>query len=181
MFECNVIRLGIKTKEEYKKNTYNYVKKNYDIIYLDFDGCTGFYNNNFYIDYIPNYQIEGNIIFTIDNAYNKINKFLYYSDNLKNYILNYGAFGENITISSLDFVDIIIGDKIKYNNVIFEVIDYVKPDNRLNILPFGYKWWEINSEEKIINNEFINLIDLIHFKGICGYYAKIIQPGFLSL
>ncbi len=178
MYECNILKLGIKTKSEYRVNPYNFVKKNYDIIYADFDGCTGFYNNNFYIDYIPSFQKQGNITFTIDNAYNKINQILYYYKNNNNYVINFGLFGENITITALNYLDIIIGDKINYNNVIFEVIDYVKPDERLNLIPIGYKWWEKINDE---SNEYYDLIDLINFPGICGYYAKVIRPGFLSL
>jgi len=180
MYECDIVKLGIKTKAEYYTKPYDFVKKNYNIVYADFDGCTGFYNNNFYIDYIPNFQKGGNITFTIDNAYNKINEYFYYNKNKhnRNYVLNYGLFGENITMTALNYLDIIIGDKIKYNNVIFEVIDYIKPDDRLNVIPFGYKWWErINHE----SNENYDLVDLINFPGVCGYYAKIIQPGFLSL
>lgn len=178
MYECDIVKLGIKTKAEYYTKPYDFVKKNYDIIYADYDGCTGFYDNNFYIDYIPKFQSQGNITFTIDNAYNKINEIFYYSKNNRKYILNYGLFGENITMTALNYLDIIIGDKIKYNNVILEVIDYVKPDDRLNVIPLGYKWWQdINNEM----NQYYDLIDLINFPGVCGYYAKIINSGFLSL
>ena len=178
MYECNIIKLGIKTKAEYYIKPNNFIKKNYDIIYIDYDGCTGFNNNTFYIDYIPTIQTQGNIIITIDSAYNKINEIFYYSKNYSKYILNYGIFGENITMTSLNYLDIVIGDKIKYNNVIFEVIDYVTPDARLNIIPFGNKWWENILDE---TNENYNLIDLINFPGVCGYYTKVINPGFLSL
>ncbi len=187
MYECNIIYLGIKTESEYFNSPYNYIKNKYHKIYLDNNGCVGFDNSDKYIDYIPIYQNKSNIVFTIDNAYKKINKILYESNikYINNFVLNYGDLGENITLSSINYLDVIINDKIKFNDVILQVTDYVLPDLRLNIFPLQNYWWTNNN---IYNNNIDNsyndideLIYYINFPGILGYYASVISPGFLCI
>lgn len=176
MNDLTILRLGINTKKEYLNDPFRYIKKSYNKIYLDENECIGFDKNNIYIDYIPIYQ-KFNIIVNFDSCYKKINEiFNSLNDNRNKFILNYGYLGENITFAGINYLDLIIGEKLIYKNVILEIIDFVKPDHRLNIFPLQENWWKQN----FLESEYLfQLKDLINFPGICGFYVKVIESGFI--
>ena len=176
MYNCNILRLGIKTHKQYYDDPYKYIKQSYNKIYVYENGCIGFDNFSQYNDYIPSYQNKGNIIVNLDSCYKRINEFFYYNNN--NFVLNYGFLGENITLTSINYLDLIPGEKIVFNNTILKITDYVTPDDRLNIFPIQEYWWNKNINE---SDNLYELIECINFPGICGYYAKVINPGFLTI
>ena len=178
MYNCNILRLGIKTQTEYFEDPYKYIKKSYNKIYIDEYGCTGFDETSQYNDYIPTYQYKGNIIINLDTCYKRINEYFYYHHQTKKFVLNYGFLGENITLTSVNYLDLFPGEKIVSNNTILKIIDYVDPDERLNIMPLQDFWWKNEISEY---DHLHELLDYITFPGICGYYAKVVNPGFLTI
>ncbi len=173
MYLCNIIRLGVKTKNEFLYDKTNYIKKLYNKLYVYQNGCIAFDNNLQYIDY--NDDNNNYIIINLDTSYKKINEFFYNNFN-KLFVLNYGFLGENITLTGIDYLNLFPGIRLAYKNIIFEVVDYVKPDERLNIFPLKEYWWK-----NYYDNKLFELIDIINFPGICGFYVKIINDGFINI
>ena len=172
--EFQVIRLGVKTNSQRKQEGNGkspIIKQEYDSIRITTNGCKGIDMDKEFTDYNHYRTVSRTLKGTNNRAISLVTRDVY--DNLQNLNknLNFGDFGENLTIEGIKYNDLYKDAILCINEVILQITEACIPCARLSYLDENPKWWNKKNNTEIsrfINNE-----------GGRGWYAKVLQPGII--